>query len=144
MQVNVLQREAAWWRYALSRFFPPGSSLKWTHSPLPQLIFRAPINVDLVVMSPSTGLNRLARPVLLDHLSNNRCAVIVNFSTPTHQHMLSSFGIGGVPCGNANCTGGDDKKWHTVPVGWSHHTRAPWSFVDENGASNPLIFMKMK
>ena len=78
------------------------------------------------------------------YLVHKRCAIIVNLATDDHMELLRTFQIGGVPCASKSCLGASNGRWHTEPIGWVTQTQAPAVFIDEDGISNPVTYMKMK
>ena len=82
---------------------------------------------------PQEGIERMTRPNLLSSLTAGRVAVVVNFATPDTLAVLRMTQIGGVPCNNPHCKGGES-GWNTVPVAWRTDTTAPLTFIDMDGS----------
>ena len=135
------EREASWMRAFLSEQLKNPFSLH--SSPLPQLQFRSAPSKPTLMRRAPFAVERIARPVLFDQLTSGRTAVFVNLATEEHMQILRCFQLGGVPCNNQACAGKND-KWDTSPVNWNIVTGAPLIFVDERGAPNPMLVMKMR
>eukprot|EP00966_Prymnesium_polylepis_P176057 4074982-Prymnesium_polylepis.1 len=79
----------------------------------------------------------------MDYLRQGRCAVLVNLAATPIVDYLKCWQLGGVPCNNPDCEG-EGGRWNTVPVRWASSTNQHEIFIDEDGAPNPLDYVKMR
>eukprot|EP00966_Prymnesium_polylepis_P032093 746874-Prymnesium_polylepis.1 len=51
--------------------------------------------------------------------------------------ILKEHGLGGVPCGNPDCTG-SETGWDTAPTRWSYKTSGSDIVLEPNGLPAPM------